>query len=148
MEENTEFEVRDVIGEEAKRISKELWENAKKSHNNTNQDREIKLDYITFKQLFYTLNIRSCKYSKFENEVIEDCKAIKIYYNECFSRNWIQLGWNDIVDKLSSWKLLERFLKPEILNSYVTDIYYNDEEEILEIYLEDEPVETLEEYNG
>ena len=61
---------------------------------------------------------------------------------------WIQLGWNDFNDKLSSWNLLNQFLKPEILNSYVTDICYNDEEEILEIYLENNPMETLEEYNS
>ena len=137
--ENIEFGINNIVGEKIKRISTELCENTKDLNNdNINEDKEIKLDYITFKQFFYTVNIRYIKCNR----------IIKIFYNEDMVSKWIQLGWNDFNDKLSSWNLLNQFLKPEILNSYVTDICYNDEEEILEIYLENNPMETLEEYNS
>lgn len=112
------------------------------------------LEYITFKQLIYTLNIRDMRYGRFEKKEIEDCQIIKIYYDDNSSdsfgnmREYLQVGWNDFFNKDTVWKTLEKFLKKEVLDSYVTDIRYNDEEEILEICLENNPMETLEEYNS
>lgn len=112
------------------------------------------LGYITFKQLIYTLNIRDIRYGRFEKKEIEDTQIIKIYYDDNSSesfgieRDYLQIGWNDFYNKDKVWENLEKFLKKEVLNSYVTDIKYNDEEEILTIWTNKKPFETLEEHQN
>lgn len=97
-----------------------------------------KLEFITFKQFIYTINIRDCYKNRFGKE-IDDSKIIRIYYKE----RHIELGWYDFTAKDSVYQTLSTFLKKEIMESYITDMYYDEDVEELTLHLDDNPKEDL-----
>ena len=101
------------------------------------------LEYITYKQFIYTINIRNC-YQSCKNKDIMDCYPIRLYYKE----QWIDIGWYDYTTKRAVVETLSQFLTKEIMNSYVTDLRLDEEIEELIVYLEDKPIETLEKYTS
>lgn len=104
------------------------------------------LEYITFKQFIYTINLRDIKYGKYNGEEIYDTQVIKIYFDEF--KDWIELGWYDFTAKNSILECLEKFLNKNILESYIRDIKYDDEAEILTVWLIKDISESLEDYQN
>ena len=102
------------------------------------------MGYITFKQFVYTINIRDIYFNN--GKEIDDCMPIRIHFGS--TRDWIYLGWDDFVTKHEVWEKLNKTLKPEILNSYVTDIKYNEDMNTLDVSIDANPIETIEEYNS
>lgn len=93
------------------------------------------MEYITFKQFIYTINIRDCYTSAFTNKEVEDGALIRIYYGtEYKNDNYIDISWYDYFSKDSVWKALEDYLKKEILESVVTDFSFNQDYGCMEIY--------------
>lgn len=97
---------------------------------------EKKLEYITFKQFIYTINIR-----QYINEK-QDAYPIRIYLDV---NKWIDLGWYDWTNKGTCMETLELFLKKEILDSYVTSLGLIEDTEQIYVYLEENPQCSLEE---
>lgn len=102
------------------------------------------MGYITFKQFIYTINIRDVYFNN-GNE-IDDCKVLRIHFGGI--RDWFYLGWDDFITKYEVWERLEKVLKPEILNSYITSIRYNEDMNTLDVCIDDKPIETIEEYKS
>lgn len=106
--------------------------------------KEDTMGYITFKQFIYTLNTRNVWFNN--GKEIDDSQTIRIHYGGI--RDWFYLGWDDFVTKNEVWHRLETILSPKILNSYIMDIRYNDEWNCLDVSIDNEPTETLEEFNS
>lgn len=103
------------------------------------------LQYITFKQFFYTINIRNCYGDDIENNQI-----IRLINNNENEDNYIEIGWYDYFNKDSSWKILEKTLNKNILDSIVTDIRYEEKYNCIFVYWANRSNmnETLEEYTN
>ena len=109
------------------------------------------LEFITFKQFIYTINIRQY-YTNFQNKEVKDGYPIRIHYSEgCMDykkEEWFDLSWYDFTAKETVWNNLSKILKEEVLNSFVTDFRYDEEIEQIVVYLEKQPNATLEEYQN
>lgn len=108
------------------------------------------MEFITFKQFVYTINIRNC-YTNQSQKECEDNYIIRIYYCENYSnREYIDIGWYDYTNKDTTWKILENSLNQKILNSVVTDFRYDKDYGCIEVYVSDknELNQTLEEYQN
>lgn len=103
------------------------------------------LQYITFKQFFYTINIRNCYGDDIKNNQI--IRLIHINENE---DNYIEIGWYDYFNKDGSWKILEKTLNKNILDSIVTDIRYEEKFNCIIVYWanKNDMSETLSEYTN
>lgn len=107
------------------------------------------MDFITFKQFIYTLNIRDY-HTNSKGEKCQDNDVIRIHLDSSShdSFNYIELGWYDYMAKDDTWKILEITLNKSILNSKITDIQYNDKFNILEVWIDEKPDCTIEEYQN
>lgn len=108
------------------------------------------MDYITFKQFVYTINIRDC-HTSFSGKECEDNNIIRIYYGNDYSKStYIDIGWYDYFNKDTVWNILENSLNKKILDSVVTDFRYNEDYLCFEVYLSSKKdlEETLEEYQN
>ena len=107
------------------------------------------MEYITFKQFVYTISIRDCCKSAFSGSEIEDNHVIRIYYGKEYDKdNYIDIGWYDFLRKGSVWKILGSYLKKEILESVVTDFFFDEDFGLIEVYTcsKEDLRESLEEY--
>ena len=84
------------------------------------------MEYITFKQFIYTINIRKCPKSK-DGGVLQDNTTIRIYYDTSDTDNYIEIGWYDYYSKDVSWELLKEMLSKKIIDSIVTDFVYDED---------------------
>ncbi len=93
------------------------------------------MEFITFKQFIYTINIReSCK-SIISGKEVEDGCAIRIHYGKEYKKDdYIDISWYDFFNKGTVWKILRSYLKEEILESIVTDFSFNEDFELIEVY--------------
>ena len=93
------------------------------------------MEFITFKQFIYTINIReSCK-SIISGKEVEDGCAIRIHYGKEYKKDdYIDISWYDFFNKGTVWKILGNYLKKEILESVVTDFFFNEDFGIIEVY--------------
>lgn len=109
------------------------------------------MNFITFKQFIYTINIRDCYLSEKGIE-LEDNQVIRIYYKTNFNTkdHFIEIGWYDYFNKDTVWKILLETLNKNILNSVVTDFRYNEDYKVFEVYvsLEKDLKCTLQEYQN
>lgn len=97
---------------------------------------------IPFKQFINCFNFRD-----FVNDVVsngnEDTTIIRIYlpYKDSIisSKEWFEFGMYDFWDKSDDkMRLLNKIFSKDILNSYVTDIEYNDKyDSVIHVYLSD-----------
>lgn len=99
--------------------------------------KDKKLEYLTFKQFVYTINIR-----QYYNEK-EDACPIRIYLDTI---SWIDLAWYDWCNKDTCWEFLEKILNKDILNSYVTSMGFIEDNNQIYIWLDPNPTETLKEF--
>lgn len=109
------------------------------------------MDFITFKQFIYTINIRNYYRSTLTQNEVEDNNIIRIYYGKEFDKNcYIDIGWYDYFRKDSIWKILESYLKKEILDSVVTDFSFNEDFMLMEVYTcsKEDLQEDLKEYQN
>lgn len=109
------------------------------------------MEYITFKQFVYTINIRTCYTSPITRAEIEDDVSIRIYYGREYNKyDYIDISWCDYSRKDSAWKTLEKYLKKEILESIVTDFFFNQDLCCIEVYTcaKKDIEESLEEYQN
>lgn len=107
------------------------------------------MEYITFKQFVYTISIRSSYKSIISGNEVDDGRGIRIHYGkECDKDNYIDIGWYDFLRKESVWKILGSYLKKEILESVVTDFFFNEDFGLIEVYTcsKEDLRESLEEY--
>ena len=98
------------------------------------------LRYITFKQFIYTVNIR-----QYYNEK-QDATNIRIYpdIEEIRDKDlWFDFSWYDWANKDACWKILSNVLSEKILKSYITDIWLDENINVLSIRLENKPTESL-----
>lgn len=104
------------------------------------------MEYITFKQFVYTINIRDYYVGSSGTEC-HDNKIVRIYYNFDNMKEYIDLGWYDYYNKDAVWEVLENTLNKKILDSVITDIGYNEDYSVLEIWTEQKEnlTETLKE---
>ena len=106
------------------------------------------LEYITFKQFIYTINIRNY-YNNSENEECMDNQIIRIRYDrETIKDGYIDIGWFDFGTKNAVWKTLEKTLNKDILNSKIISIFYDKTYDILELGVDLNPNESLEEWGN
>lgn len=97
---------------------------------------------IPFKQFINCFNFRTFT-NGVGNKKNEDTTIIRIYLPYIGSINsdkeWLEFGMYDFWDKSKDKiRLLEKILSKNVLNSYVTDIEYNDGDDIvIHIYLSD-----------
>lgn len=109
------------------------------------------MEYITFKQFIYTINIRTCYTSPITGEEIDDSNMLRVYYGvEYDKNNYIDIDWYDYSCKNTVWKTLEKYLKKEILESVVTDFSFNQDLCCIEVYTcaKENMQENLEEYQN
>jgi hypothetical protein len=99
------------------------------------------LRYITFKQFIYTVNIR-----RYDNEK-QTGTDIRIYPDNIEytheNTSWFDLCWYDWFNKDAVWNYLNVVLSEDVLNSYVSDIWLDENEDILSIRLVSKPTESL-----
>ena len=104
------------------------------------------LRYITFKQFIYTVDIR-----RYDNEK-QTGTDIRIYPDNIDrvheNTSWFDLCWYDWVNKDSVWKYLSIILSKDILNSYVSYIWIDKDEDILSVRLISKPTESLSSYKN
>ena len=102
------------------------------------------MEYITFKQFIYTISIRNCSTSPITGATIDDDVSIRVYYD------YIDISWYDYSRKDEAWKTLEKYFKKEILESVVTDFFFNQDLCCLEVYTcaKKDIEENLEEYKN
>lgn len=127
-----------------KAINSLTEEDIKKAYQEYNQyDQAIKkpLNFITFKQFIYTINIRYCPDSD-----TMDNKIIRLLFNDVSNNNYIDLGWYDYFHKDTCWEILEKMLNERVLESVVTDFWYDDKFDCICVCLQDKDYETLEDY--
>lgn len=94
------------------------------------------MEYITFKQFIYTINIRDYYTSFFTKKEVEDGALIRIHYGTEYKKDdYIDISWYDYFCKDSVWKILESYLKKEILESVVTDFSFNQDYGLIEVYI-------------
>ena len=108
------------------------------------------MDYITFRQFVYTINIRDFHMS-FNGKECQDNSIIRIYYGSDYKKGmYIDIGWYDYFNKDTVWDVLENSLNKKILDSVVTDFQYNEDYLCFEVYLQSkEDLDgTLEEYQN
>lgn len=108
------------------------------------------MEYITFKQFIYTINIRNF-YLNEQRKEIKGNEIIRINWSkegETKDRFYIDIGWYDFFNKDSVWDILETYLSEKILNSYVTGFLYNEDFNCIEVWLQEKVVETLQEYQN
>ena len=108
------------------------------------------MEYITFKQFVYTINIRDC-YLTDKGKEMNGNDIIRIYYGTEFKKdNYIEVGWYDYFNKDTVWEILNKTLNKNILESVVTDFGYNEDCMCFEIYvaLKKDLRETLQEYQN
>jgi len=92
------------------------------------------MEYITFKQFIYTINIRDCY--KIDGKEISDNQVIRLYYGTEYKKdNYTEIGWYDYFNKDAVWEILKLSLNKNILDSVVTDFRYNRDIECFEVYL-------------
>lgn len=105
---------------------------------------EEEIQYITFKQFFYTINIRNC----YGND-IQDNQIIRLVYG-LDERDYIEIGWYDFYNKDYSWEILEKTLNKNIIDSIVTGIRYEEKFNTIFLYLsaKEDIKETLREYTN
>lgn len=106
------------------------------------------MEYITFKQLIYTINIRELYKTK-NDESLQGNTTIRIY-NVKSKDDFVEIGWYDYYNKDTSWDLLKEVLNEQILDSIVTDFRYNGDYSCFEVYVssKEEMGCTLEEYQN
>ena len=93
------------------------------------------MEYITFKQFVYTISIRSSYKSIISGNEVDDGRGIRIHYGKEYKKdNYIDISWYDFFNKGSVWKILENYLKKEILESVVTDFSFNEYFGLIEVY--------------
>lgn len=108
------------------------------------------MEYITFKQFFYSINIRNCYISSLTNKEVDDGFIIKLFYGKEYDKyDYMDISWYDYTRKADAWKTLEKYLKKEILESIVTGFYFDQDYGCLVVYAcaKEDVEETLEEYN-
>lgn len=107
------------------------------------------MEYITFKQFIYTINIREL-YKSENDESLQGNTTIRIYHNNIKSKDYVEIGWYDYHNKDTSWELLKEVLNEQILDSIVTDFRYNEDYSCFEVYVssKEEMGCTLEEYQN
>lgn len=108
------------------------------------------MEYITFKQFIYTINIRDCYLNLNQKEILDN-EVIRINWSkegEGRKDFYIDIGWYDYANKDFVWEVLETYLSKEILNSVVTDFRYNEDFNCLELWLQFEYTESLQEYQN
>lgn len=106
------------------------------------------MKYITFKQFVYTISIRSSYKSIISGNEVDDGRSIRIHYGKEYKKdNYIDISWYDFFNKGSVWKILENYLKKEILESVVTDFSFNEDFGLIEVYTcsKEDLIESLEE---
>ena len=109
------------------------------------------MEYITFAQFIYTINIRSCYTSALTGKEVDDGAVLRVHYGRDFDEcNYIDISWCDYSRKNDVWENLEKYLKKEILESIVTDLYFNRDLCCMEIYTcaKENVEESLEEYKN
>lgn len=109
------------------------------------------MEYITFKQFIYTISIRTCYTSPITGAKIEDDVLIRVYYGREYNKyDYIDISWYDYSRKDGAWKTLEKYLKKEILESIVTDFFFNQDLCCIEVYTcaKKDVEESLEEYQN
>lgn len=109
------------------------------------------MEYITFKQFIYTISIRSSYKSAISGNEVDDGNTIRIHYGKEYNKdNYIDISWYDFLNKGSVWKILENYLKKEILESVVTDFAFNEDFGLIEVYTcsKEDLEESLEEYQN
>ena len=93
------------------------------------------MEFITFKQFVYTINIREGYQSIISGKEVEDGRAIRIHYGKEYDKdNYIDICWYDFFNKGTVWKILGSYLKEEILESVVTDFFFNEDFGLIEVY--------------
>lgn len=94
------------------------------------------MEYITFKQFIYTINISDYYTSALTKKEVEDGALIRIHYGTEYKKDdYIDISWYDYFRKDSVWKILESYLKKEILESVVTDFSFNQDFDCIEVYI-------------
>lgn len=109
------------------------------------------MEYITFKQFVYTINIRNVYTSPITGEQIDDSYMLRVHYGVEYDKdNYIDIDWYDYSRKDTVWKTLEKYLKKEILESVVTDFSFNKDLCCIEVYTcaKENMQENLEEYQN
>ena len=92
------------------------------------------MEYITFKQFIYTINIRDCYL--IDGKEISDNQVLRLYYGIEYKKdNYTEIGWYDYFNKDAVWEILKLSLNKNILDSVVTDFRYNKDIEGFEVYL-------------
>ena len=94
------------------------------------------MEFITFKQFIYTINVRQYNEECSSVEDRHDSQVIRLYWKDKID-NWIDIGWYDFDRKGMVWDRLSLFLNENILNSIVTNVQLDIEMNELKVYLED-----------
>lgn len=108
------------------------------------------MEYITFKQFIYTINIRDCYTNKNNRETLDN-SIIRINWSKKGDNKkdfYLDIGWYDYYNKDSVWEILESYLSRQILDSIVTDFRFNEEFNCIELWLQLQPLESLQEYQN
>lgn len=109
------------------------------------------MEYITFKQFIYTIGIRDCYTSPITGATIDDGVSIRVYYGRGYDKyDYIDISWYDYSLKKDAWKTLEKYFKKEILESIVTNFFFNQDLCCIEVYTcaKGDVEENLEEYKN
>lgn len=109
------------------------------------------MEYITFKQFIYTISIRNCYTSPITGATIDDDVSIRVYYGRGYDKyDYIDISWYDYSRKDTAWKTLEKYLREEILESIVTDFFFNQDLCCIEVYTctKKDVEESLQEYQN
>lgn len=96
---------------------------------------------ISFEQFIKTFNFRAYR-RDCDNEMnAQDTYAVRFYLGDYDTDDWFEYGvWDYGVD---TWDIVQRSLHPNVTNSYVSEIKYNEDVSVLEVHLTS--VETREE---
>ena len=97
----------------------------------------MKKEMITFEQFIKTYNFKVAN-ENFDhtNYKYSDTTIIRIYYGEEFKHCWFEFGIYDWAGSKSTWESVKKVLNKEIYQSYIDSIHYDDELDMLCIYLE------------
>lgn len=109
------------------------------------------MEYITFKQFIYTINIKDSYVSALTGKEIDDGTMLRVYYGRGYDKyDYIDISWYDYSRKDETWKTLEKYLKEEILESIVTDFFFNQDLCCIEVYTcaKKDVEESLQEYQN
>lgn len=109
------------------------------------------MKFITFKQFIYTINITDYHRTITTGKEIKDNRILRIHYGREYNKDdYIDIGWYDYFCKNNVWKILESYLKKEILESVVTDFLFNEDFFMIEVFTcsKEDLEESLEEYQN